>query len=177
MSSYTERIQSHISNVTGSFIEKIEDENILRSLVFEKDFENRDSLDLLSHYNIVEIMNNKNMEKIALELWISKYDIKGNLMTTSSVYRIVMGRNFKKPWDVLDDYLFTNWKSRKLDNFEHHLFQFQVWKKSMFTKFIVEGVFLTIFTILFQYYLITAISAATSVDSTYSLYSNSSIAK
>ena len=114
------------------------------------------------------------MEKIALELWTSQYDIKGNLMTTSSVCKIVMHNNFKKPWDVLGDYIFINWKNRKLENFDHHLFQFQVWKKSMFSKFIVEGIFLTIFTILFQYYLISAINAANSVTTAFSTYSNSS---
>ena len=174
MSSCTERIEKHISKVAGNFIERIDDEFTLRALVFEKDFENRDSLDLLSFYNIVDIMNNKNMEKIALELWTSQYDIKGNLMTTSSVYKIVTDDNFRKPCDVLGDYLFINWTNRRLDNFEHHLFQFQVWKRSMVSKFIVEGLFLTMFTILFQYYLITAINAAKDVDSAFSSYSASS---
>ena len=97
LSSYTERIQTHVSKIASNFIQNIDDESTLRALVFEKDFENRDSLDLLSLYNIVDIMDNKNMEKIALELWISQYDVKGNLMTTSSVYKIVMDDNFKKP--------------------------------------------------------------------------------
>ena len=174
LSSYSERIQAHVSKFAGIFIEKIDDDETLRSLVFEKDFESRDSLDLLSYYNIVDIMNNKNMDKIALELWSSQYDIKGNLMSTSSVYKIVMGNNFIKPWDVLGDYSFTNWQSRRIDNFEHHLFQFKVWKKSMFSKFVFEGLFLTIFTILFQYYLIKAISAANTVNSAFSSYSNAS---
>ena len=127
-SSYTEKIQIQVSTIAAMFIESIEDEYSLRALVFEKDFDNRDSLNLLSLYNIVDIMNNKNMEKIALELWSSQYDVKGNLMTTSSVFKIVMDENFKKPWDVLGDYLFTNWHNRRLENFEHHMFQFQVWK-------------------------------------------------
>ena len=97
MGSCTKRIQNHISKVAANYIESIQDEYILRVLIFENDFDNKDSLDLLSLYKIINLMNNKNMEKIALELWISQYDIKGNLMTTSSVYKIVMDDNFRKP--------------------------------------------------------------------------------
>jgi hypothetical protein len=71
------------------YIEDIEDEVHLRSLVFEKDYENRDSLDLLSKYGIIQIMDNRNMEKIALELWTSQYDVKGHLLITSSAFMIL----------------------------------------------------------------------------------------
>ena len=98
-------------------------------------------------------------------------------MTTSSVYKIVMDDNFKKPWDVLGDYIFTNWHNRKLDNFEHHHFQFQVWKKSMFSKFAVEGLFLTIYTILFQYYLMKAISNSNIVKETFDTYEHADPSK
>ena len=82
----------------------MEDETKLRAMVFEKDFEHRDSLYLLSKWNIVEIMNNKNMEKIALELWTSEYDVKGSFMTTSSALKIVTSDSINKPRDILSDY-------------------------------------------------------------------------
>ena len=59
MGSYTERIQTQVSKIASNFIQNIDDEFTLRTLVFEKDFDHRDSLDLLSIYNIVDIMNNK----------------------------------------------------------------------------------------------------------------------
>jgi hypothetical protein len=34
----------------------------------------------MSQFNITNVMNNKNMEKIALELWSSEFDVKGNVM-------------------------------------------------------------------------------------------------
>ena len=74
------KILEHITMVASNFIENVKDEERLRSIVFEKDFENRDSLELISHYDITEIMDNKNMEKIALELWSSDYDVKGGIM-------------------------------------------------------------------------------------------------
>jgi hypothetical protein len=168
LEAYTKKIEHIATEVTARYVENIEDEFQLRALVFEKDFENRDSLDLMSMYNIIPIMDNKNMEKIALELWTSQYDVKGTFMTTSSAYKIVAYDSFNKPRDILADFFFLNWEFRLMDNFEHHLYQFQVWKKSMRAKFLVEGIFLTILTIIFQYYLMEATTAANTVDETFS---------
>jgi len=80
LSGYTKSINSQLTEVASNFIAETNDEEKLRALIFEKDFENRDSLSLVSAFNITDIMNNKNMEKIALELWESEYDVKGNLL-------------------------------------------------------------------------------------------------
>lgn len=171
LGAFTKKIENIITKVTAIYIENINDEFELRALVFEKDYENRDSLDLLSMYNISEIMDNKNMEKIALELWTSQYDVKGSFMTTSSAYKIFTYDSFNRPRDILTDFLFLNWRFRSLDNFEHHLYQFQVWKKSMRAKFLVEGIFLTILTVIFQFYLMEATTAANTVDELFSSFS------
>jgi hypothetical protein len=84
---------------------------MLRKLVFERDFEGRDALMLLSYYEIDEIMNNKNMEKVALELWTSEYDIKGTIMECSSAYQILVKEGINKPKDMAKEYIFYNWES------------------------------------------------------------------
>ena len=104
LSAYTEKIISLITEVTSKFVSKLEDNVQLRSIVFQKDFENRDSLDLISKYNLIDLMSNKNIEKIALELWTSDYDVKGNFMTTSSALKIVEHDMFNKPKDILREY-------------------------------------------------------------------------
>jgi hypothetical protein len=139
---YTEKIEEIVVNVAAYYIEEMEDEDAIRAIVFEKDFEHRDSLTLLSLYDIVPIMNNKNMEKIALELWTLAYDVKGNLMTTSSALKIILYDSFNKPRDILADFFFLNWKYRTMDRYEHHLYQFAVWKKSMAAKYFVTGIFI-----------------------------------
>jgi hypothetical protein len=89
LSSMTEKLRAMITEITGSFVQAIDDEEMLRKLVFENDFEGRDSLVLISYYEIDEIMNNKNMEKVALELWSSEYDVKGSIMECSSAWKIL----------------------------------------------------------------------------------------
>ena len=113
------------------------------------------------------------MEKIALELWTSQYDVKGNIMTTSSAYKIVAYDSFNKHRDILGDFFFINWKFRKLENFEHHLGQFNVWKESMKAKFIMEGLFLTMITCIFQMYLLKATTAAHKVNVLYEFFNQS----
>ena len=56
--------------------------------MFDKDLEGRDSLTLLSKYNITGIMNNRNMEKIAIELWTSEYDVKSHFLECSSHHHL-----------------------------------------------------------------------------------------
>ena len=172
LEAYTQKIYCIIVKIVSKYIESIEDEDKLRAIVFEKDYENRDSLDLISKHEITEIMDNKNMEKIALELWTSQYDVKGNLMTTSSILKIIMYDSFNKPRDIAYDYFFTNWKYRTIDNFDHHLYQLEVWKKSMKAKFQVEGVFLLITTIIFQFFILTLHTAAYNMYLAYIDYFN-----
>ena len=170
LEAYTEKIEKIIIKTTASFIENTEDEFQLRELVFEKDYENRDSLDILSKYNIIDIMNNRNMEKIALELWTSQYDVKGHLFTTSSALQIVNHDIFNKPRDILYDVFFLNWEYRKTKRFDHHIYQFRVWMTSMKAKFLTDGIFLFILTVIFQYCLMTATQTATSVKSSFSSF-------
>ncbi|CAI2366954.1 unnamed protein product [Moneuplotes crassus] len=155
LSAQTDGIIENLTRIGSNFIREISDEERLRALVFERDFENRDSLELLSRYNITDILNNKNMEKIALELWSSEYDVKGNLMECSSALSILSWNTFNKPRDLVEEYMFYNFSCRK--KYAHHLFQYQIWKKSMMAKFITEAVFLFFLTVTFQYFLIQAL--------------------
>lgn len=150
LEAFTSKIYAKLVKISATYIESITNETELRSVVFEKDLENRDVLDLVSLNNIIEIMDNKNMEKIALELWTSQYDVKGHIMTTSSILKIIMYDSFNKARDIMSDYFFLNWKFRKISNYDHHLYQFKVWKKSMLSKFLVEGAFLIAIAIIFQ---------------------------
>jgi hypothetical protein len=146
LTAYSSKIIKNISDIAGYFIQAIDDEEKLRTVCFEKDYEGRDALQLLSDYEIVEIMNNRNMEKVALELWASEYDVKGSIMTTSSAFNILKHDMFKKPKDVVNDYIFFSFKNRI---FHHHLYQVNIWKKSMMAKVVMEGIFLALLACVF----------------------------
>ena len=44
------------------------------------------------------------MEKIALELWTSQYDVKGSYMTTSNALKIVQYNSHNQPRDIVADF-------------------------------------------------------------------------
>ena len=83
---------------------------------------------------------------------------------------------FSKPRDFVDEYMFYNLKQRDLSKYAHHMCQFQVWMKSMKTKFVVEAIFLFAMAVTFQYYLLGALSSGDNLNKIYanimSQYSN-----
>lgn len=64
-----ELIKDIILKICSHFCNHCKDEHLLYDLIFSKDFENRDALYMISTLDITELMDNGNMEKIALELW------------------------------------------------------------------------------------------------------------
>lgn len=113
LSSGTAEIIRNLTKIGQTFIADNTDEEKLKLIIFEKDFDFRDSLDLISHYNIAELMDNKNMEKISLEIWSSEYDIKGDIMNCSSALSIITWNTFDRPRDIVDDYMFLILKTEK----------------------------------------------------------------
>ena len=109
---YTEKLRSTVSDITAKFVTGIEEEERLRFLCFEKDFEGRDALTLLSNLEIVDIMNNKNMERVALELWTSEFDTKGSILECSSAWKMITYDSLAKPRDIVQDSIFYNFANR-----------------------------------------------------------------
>ena len=118
----TQEVMTKAEGIGANYLLSIRNEDKLRQLVFDKDFRKRDCLYIISKYNIVRMMNNKNMEKIALELWESSYDVKSNFMECSSAYRMLFYVDHDKMKDSEVHYRFYNAPARKLENYGHHQF-------------------------------------------------------
>ena len=108
---HTVKLRETVTGISLAFVTAIDEEERLRYLCFEKDLEGRDALTLLSTYEIVEIMNNRNMERVALELWTSKYDVKGTVLECSSAWKVITYDSIKKPSDVVNNYIFYNFRN------------------------------------------------------------------
>ena len=161
-----------VVQILVNYIKSIDDEFKLRLMIFEKDFENRDSIDLISKFLIFPIMELDAIETITQELWVSLYDIKSDILETSSAYTILKSGTVHNARDYIADYLFTNWKYRTLDNFKHNMIQFKVWSKSMKSRFVQEALFIIIIALTFQYFLIQATKAAESAAIAYAKVTN-----
>ena len=51
----------------------------------------------MSDYEISELMNNKNVEKITLELWSSDYIAFEHVFTSSSAYKMIIYNSSEAP--------------------------------------------------------------------------------
>jgi hypothetical protein len=117
-------------------------------------------------------MGNANMGKIAIELWTSKYDVNENLMCTSSAHKLLIYDVNIRSYDILKDFIFYNFEQRKLENCGHHMFQFEVWMKSMNAKYASKSFFLLVLSVLFQIYMLLSIDNA---NEAMMYYSNNNI--
>ena len=55
-------------------------------MLFEKDFDGRDALTLISDYNMIEVMKHESIEKVALEVWESEFDVVPAFFRSSTTY-------------------------------------------------------------------------------------------
>ena len=83
------QIRSRATSIGARFVESIESPAQLKVLLFEQDVSYRDSLALISMYALNEMLEIKNIEKVALELWTSEYDVCGSILECSSAFSIV----------------------------------------------------------------------------------------
>lgn len=132
----------------------------------------RDSLDIISSRNFTKLMDNSNMETIALEKWRSQYDVRGSIMACSSAWRVIKYDSLNKPRDCVRENLFFNPKHKRMSALDHHLFQFNVWKRSMMAKLVTETFFNFALAVIFQYYLSVAIKSGYDLKAIYDSHSS-----
>lgn len=89
-------------------------------LCFDKDLENRDTFDFLSKFELSEIMENKNVEKVVLQMWSSQYNTQGTIFECSSAYHMVFDSKVSSIMDEERKYRFYN--ARDIKQFRPHMF-------------------------------------------------------
>ena len=62
-------------------------------MLFTKDLDGRDALTLIAKRNMIRVMENENVEKAALELWESEYDVRENYFRISTSYQLLFNVN------------------------------------------------------------------------------------
>lgn len=68
------------------YIECVDDENFLTSLMLEQDYLNRDVLKIAVELELLDIIQSPKVEAIILRIWNSDYDTSGSLFQMSTSY-------------------------------------------------------------------------------------------
>jgi hypothetical protein len=123
----------------------------MRFLLLEKDFEHRDSLDIISAYNITPLLESNLAESVVKEIWRSPYATENSIFVASSNHHLLFGF-----WNCTIDEELQNTPVSKKDvtKLGAHPLQFVVWRFAAKSRMIVE--FVTTFFIAMMVHFVTA---------------------
>lgn len=66
-------MRDKIIAIASEYMLKVEQEEEMKFLLLEKDFEHRDSLDLITEHYIEELLTSQHAENVVREIWRSSY--------------------------------------------------------------------------------------------------------
>lgn len=124
---------------------RVESEYEMKYLLLEKDFEHRDSLDIITKYNIVEFLESQLAENVVKEIWRSAYATSDSIFSASTNHMLMF--KFKDcNRDLEFDQPFCRMKD--VSKIEAHIFQFTVWRFSPKARMLQEFIVTLLFTMM-----------------------------
>mmetsp|Transcript_2117 Transcript_2117/g.2959 ORF Transcript_2117/g.2959 Transcript_2117/m.2959 type:complete len:155 (+) Transcript_2117:537-1001(+) len=91
-------LRQEIIKLTKTYMGRVDSEYEMKYLLLEKDFEHRDSLDLITKYNIVEFLESQLAENVVKEIWRSAYATSDSVFSVSTNHMLTF-----KFWDCVRD--------------------------------------------------------------------------
>lgn len=128
----------------------IEEDNVFREIILERDVLNRTVLEIISQNDFLVLLENKLLEKIVNDIWSGPYEVEGSLLEVSSQYRSLMIRPSTKDYDI-----YTKQRAVKFQNFEKENIRanssnFYIWRHNIFSKYYSEVSITLIIALLIQ---------------------------
>ena len=116
---------------------KVESEEEMQYLLLEKDIDNRDSLNAIYDYKIVELLDNLYAQKIVTNIWESKFNVSSTIFSASTCHNLLF--NYDHCRYDMEKMLRFN-KRKDVEQIGTHPFQFQVWRYSGQSRYITFGI-------------------------------------
>ena len=107
----------------------------MRYLFLEKDMDDRDALELITNYEIVNFLKTQYAENVVKEIWRSPYATNDMIFQASTNYFLLFNY-FNCIQD--DEKNFRLFRGKNVKNIENHSMQFMVWRFSAKSRIIVE---------------------------------------
>ena len=99
----------------------IQSEEEMRFLLLEKDLDDRDGLNIIYDYDIVDLLRHPFAQNIVQQIWSSQYNNSHSVFTASSVHKLLFNYDHCR-YDLENKLRF--YRPRDLKNYECHGFQF-----------------------------------------------------
>lgn len=91
-------IRQEIIDLTKEYMTRVDSEYEMKYLLLEKDFEHRDSLDLITKFRIVEFLESQLAENVVKAIWRSAYATQDSIFSASTNHMLTF-----KFWDCVRD--------------------------------------------------------------------------
>lgn len=119
----------------GKYMAEVKGEQEMRYLLLEKDIEGRDSLELISKFEIMNFLRSSYAENVVKEIWRSAYATNDSIFTASTNFYLMF-----EYFDCAQDEEFNKRfdKGKSIKNIESHPMMFTVWRFSGKSRIIVE---------------------------------------
>ena len=127
------------------YLDQVDDENFLTALVTERDFVGRDSLRIAVELELLDLVRAPKFQAIIKRQYYSDFDQSGSLFQMSTTYQIVFGTN-NLIADIEDDYRF--YKKRDISQTLQSTWLYEIYKSSMNSKIVGQGIVIVIFFII-----------------------------
>jgi hypothetical protein len=129
-----EQCELKCKKIIDSFVSPDE----LKIVLKQRDMFGKDLLWYVAEHNIYKILDAKVMDRILQDFWNSNIDITGRFMEASSTYQIIRKSHFAYTKDQESCRRFYH--KTDVRTIRPHILQFEVWKKSMFIRYVIEAV-------------------------------------
>ena len=93
-----QKLRCEIIELTKEYMTRVDSEYEMKYLLLEKDFEYRDSLDLITKHKIVEFLESQLAENVVREIWRSAYATSDSILSASTNHALTF-----KFWDCVRD--------------------------------------------------------------------------
>ena len=116
-------------------MEQVSGEQEMRYLLLEKDFEDRDALDLITRFQIFDFLRSPYAENVVKEIWRSPYATSDSIFSASTNFFLLF-----EYYDFIQDEEINKrlGKGKDIKKIKNHSMQFTVWRFSGKSRMIVE---------------------------------------
>ena len=138
----------------AEYMRQVSGEQEMRYLLLEKDFEDRDALDLITAFHIFDFLRSPYAENVVKEIWRSPYATSDSIFSASTNFFLLF-----EYYDCIQDEEINQRLGRGKDvsSIQNHSMQFTVWRYSGKSRMIVEFLTTVLIATLVHVYLRAAI--------------------
>ena len=137
------------------YINSVDDENFLTSVMLEKDYKGRDCLAIAVELELLDLIQAPKVEAVIKRIWNSDYETSGNFFEMCTSYQILKSNN-----DIDIEERNRFYKARDIDGIAQYDSNFYIFSQSMYSRLKGMGLISTLFVLFSVFYYEVAIDQA-----------------